>query len=275
MRFAAAEERYHLGRFFHHEGQRRLLDQDIQEALNLPDAESVDGDEWTRIVQYKYSNQPLSAIGSLYSSGRFNIGEDVTDSQLRAFPALYIASDYDTAYNEYFGVFQAKKGAPTMAAHELALQEPGSFSSCRLSVELQRLFDVRRLANLKPYASVETKFGLPDHLRALEKAIGHKATPKSLSAKSIRKTLMSIDWRFLPANFGIPAAPQVFGRAVRQAGYEGIVFQSTKSAGTCIAVFPDRLQTGSRVELRDEIPDQGIRIQTTLTADNYGNLLRH
>lgn len=268
-KFAAAESQYHLGRFYHFEAQRQLRDREILDALSIPDPERVDEENFTRIVEYKYSNQPLSSVGSLYSGGRFNIGDDVAAKRLRPFPALYIGSDYDTAYHERFGVFRPTKGTGSLRPHELALQEPDSFTSCRLNVKLQRLFDLSQIKNLRPYASVEAKFGLPGHLRALEKTIGHKSTPKSLGAKAIRKTLMSIDWRFLPTNFGIPAAPQVFGRAIRQAGYEGILFRSTKGPGNCIAVYPENLLPGSSIELADDMPDPDIAIQATLTADNF------
>lgn len=56
--------------------------------------------KWQRAVKYKYANEPFSAAGSLADpGGRFNIG-DINPSQFPPFPALYLASDKDTALQE-------------------------------------------------------------------------------------------------------------------------------------------------------------------------------
>lgn len=256
------------------ESQRRLFEDEIREALNYPPAAAVDPGNWTRIVEYQFSNQPLSSIGSLHRGGRFNIGNDVDGRQLKSFPALYIATDHDTAYGEYFGYYKPKAGTAHLSPHELALREPSSYSFCRLEVNLQRIFDLKKLSSLKGYEEVVSKFRLPAELRKLEKSIGHKSSSRSKSKKEISASLTSIDWRFLPVQFGLPAEPQIFGRSLRNAGFEGVQFRSTKGGGTCIAIFPDNLMIGSYIDLQDEIPDESIKIETRLSPESFDRLNR-
>jgi hypothetical protein len=58
----------------------------------------------SRIVDYRYSLDPLSTAGSVRNDGgRFNIGAALSPGAFTAFPALYVAEDYPTAFLERFG----------------------------------------------------------------------------------------------------------------------------------------------------------------------------
>lgn len=52
------------------------------------------------------------------------------------------------------------------------------------------------------------------------------------------------------------------GRAAYRAGYEAIQFRSATGAGVCMAVFKDRLQPGSRLEM------ESSEIITTINAED-------
>ena len=62
------------------------------------------------------------------------------------------------------------------------------------------------------------------------------------------------NWRTLPVQFGLPAPSQVVAELVRAAGYEAILYRSTKGGGRCMAVFPDLIDSGSFVELASPAP---------------------
>jgi len=69
-------------------------------------------DSWQRVTKWKYSNHPLSTIGSLVSyGGRFNVGGDISSSDtLKTFQALYLAEDQGTAQVEALGQDGANSG---------------------------------------------------------------------------------------------------------------------------------------------------------------------
>ncbi len=76
----------------------RLLD-----ALLSQTHPSLSFDGWSRIVDYRYGLEPLSGAGSLKGAGgRFNIGSELSPGTFTAFPALYIAEDYEAAFRERF-----------------------------------------------------------------------------------------------------------------------------------------------------------------------------
>ncbi len=68
----------------------------------------------------------------------------------------------------------------------------------------------------------------------------------------------------------MPGNPQVFGRLVRDAGFEGIIYPSVRGTRRCIALFPDKLIHGdSFLELADSAP-QNVRY-TRLDAGSWKN----
>ena len=271
QRYAADEEGFRTRLFFHLEAERRLRHEEIREALNESMIVGIDRAGWNRIVDYQYSLEPLSPVGSLFQGGRFNIGNDIDGDQFRAFPALYVAGDYATAFRECFGSYESGPGQVDLSGAELALREPESFASCRLALELQRVFDLTVETNLEPFAEVMAKITIPPDLRALGRKLKFRGPLNPATAKRVRHELTSLDWRYLPVNFELPAYPQVFGRMLVDAGFEGVLFRSTKGEANCVAVFPNRLLNESCVRLVDAPPDDNV--QTRLDADNLEALM--
>lgn len=67
------------------------------------------------------------------------------------------------------------------------------------------------------------------------------------------------NWRYAKTT-GIPANGQDFGRLVMSAGFDGILYDSTKSGRRCLAIFPERLSGSATViELAGEIPTECTR----------------
>jgi hypothetical protein len=169
-------------------------------------------------------------------------------------PALYCAESYKTAYLEKFGAFE--KGNKTdFAGHEFALRNPTSFSVVQLNGTVNNVFDLRRVSNLKPFVKIIEKSGLPHELTALAKMLGIPAPYLVMNTRQLMMTFLTSDWRSLPVQFGIPSNPQIFGNLLRNAGFEGILYPSSKGNENCLAIFPENL-TGSDsfVELADEAP---------------------
>lgn len=63
------------------------------------------------------------------------------------------------------------------------------------------------------------------------------------------------EWRTEPQAFGIPAASQIFGRFVRDAGFEAILYPSQQGDSSCLAVFPENFRaSGAKVEIMGATP---------------------
>ena len=249
---AAGVEEYNIRLFFHLEGLRQLHSEEISDALRNAGGVSQNLQGWCRIVDYQYSIHPLSARGSLIKSGRFNFGNDLERKSQPTFPALYCAGSHETAYVEKFG---ASGKAPAFAGHEFALRIPTSFSVVQLNGVVKNVFDLKRESNLKPFLKVINKFGLPDELKKLARELGIRTPYLVTNIRDLKFTFMRPDWRSLPMQFGIPSNPQIFGNLLRNAGFEGVLYPSSKGNESCLAVFPENL-TGSDsfVELADATP---------------------
>jgi hypothetical protein len=75
------------------------------------------------------------------------------------------------------------------------------------------------------------------------------------NTSELKKTMLAPNWRYYPAQYGIPANSQILGRLLRDAGFEAILYPSTIGVGNCMAVFPENLaHSNSFVELMDDPP---------------------
>ena len=164
-------DEYHVRLFYHLEGLRAHHRPDLLEALRDSSTVSKYGASWFRIVAFRYSNEFLSAKGSLFRGGRFNLGRDIDFGGFSPFPALYIAENYTTAYAEYFG---ASQHAPVVgfSGAEFALQNPSSFAAVKLSFDLSNVFDLSKTRNLESFLKIITKFKIPQELKSIGQSVG-------------------------------------------------------------------------------------------------------
>jgi hypothetical protein len=203
-------------------------------------------------------------VGSVAKGGRFNIGSDLDPAQFVPFPALYLAANYETAYAERFGgPIIASAGA--FSGQEYALRRPGSFSAVRLSGEVHQIFDLRQVRVLERFVDVVRRFPMPDDLKQLAKELARRSPWLITKSSQLRQSLLARDWRAWPVQHGIPANSQVFGRLLLEAGFEGVVYPSSRGDDLCLALFPTALAASdSHVELVDQAPNAVIsRLDST------------
>lgn len=233
---------------------RRVCRGQLLDALRKRPAEPVTFEDWYRLVTYKYCLMPLSAAGSLtWVGGRFNAGQEIKDA-IRPWPALYLAEDFETAFCERFGVKQS--GAGGLTAQELALENGVSVTQVRLRGHVRSVFNAGDLQALAPFALLLSKARLPKEIPPLLKKLGlpRRAVNLIKTPEALRECLAG-SWRTGPVQYGLPSPTQTFAELVREAGYEAILYPSTKGSGKCLAVFPDNLQSSETfVELCDEPP---------------------
>jgi hypothetical protein len=212
------------------------------------------------MVDYQYSDQPLSAAGSIRSiGGRFNVGEGL-NPKLNPFHGLYIAEDPDTAFREYFG--DARNG---LAALDLALTPRKSYSSVCLSGVLHNVLDVTTPAQLKSFCEAYRHFTINPRYKNL--LAGTNIRPLTIAADPgmLLHTMQAANWRELGMQLGIPSNSQVFGRLAFEAGYDGIIYQSARKGRRCACIFLENLKhSETTISIADPVPST----ETIVTLDS-------
>lgn len=253
-RLSDLAEEYHIKLFYHLEGQRQLEHQNLCKALENTKSLSVKDEFWWRIVDHKYSNEPLSAKGSVAAGGRFNIGDNLSNLGFKPFPALYLAQDSDTALNEKFGVPEVANG---LSASELALRKETSFTAVRVQVKLDNVFDLTNASNLLNFTKIISGFKLTSELKKLAKTLDYGPPYLVQKPSHLKQQLLENGWRNYPIQHEIPANSQLFGRFLVEAGFEAVLFPSTKNKKKKnLAVFVENFETSDAViSLPDDTPE--------------------
>ena len=252
-------DRLHSLLYFGFVEQRNALRKELLSALQEPECAPFPFHNWARIIPYRYCLSPLSAEGSLRGvGGRFNIGKDVPTHIATAWPALYLAEDFETAFREKYGCERSDVSG-ALTPEELALQKPENITSVMLRGSVQRAFDLTNLKTLKPFCDVLAKCKMPKEvaeiLRRLK--IDRKKVTVVKTPAQLCKSVMAHNWRQWPVQFEVPAHGQILASLLVAAGYEAVLYQSSKSGRRCLAVFPCNL--GSRetyIELMPDYPEQ-------------------
>lgn len=251
------------------EPQRQRLRAELIAAIQAVPSTSMDFTGWVRIVTLRYADAPLAATGSLNGlGGRFNIGADIDNAICAPWPALYIASDQETAYREKFGMAKDFR-VDGLSAEELALKPGNSYSAVRLDGHLTLVFDIGMPGALDPVCKVLRKISLPAEAVKLRTRlkIPRQQVYMIRTAAHLMREVMVMNWRTLPTQFGNPAVSQILGGLILDAGCEAIRYRSTKGEGECVAIFPHRLASdASFVALADPPPASVRHTRLDLTT---------
>jgi hypothetical protein len=223
------------------------------------------------MCDYRYSHQPLSAYGStIGSGGRFNYGDALDNVKDQPFPALYLASNERVAHREFFSAPPSKCGALT--AIDMALMQERDYALCHISGTIHHLLDLTKLAKLRRFAKVLARFSVSEEVLGIAEKSGLKSRPLVFDVESLMRALSEPNWRGWPRQHGLPASCQIFGELAWSAGYEGILYRSTKRGGKCLAVFPQNFaQSESSVRLHNDGLPGTI---TTLDASNWEHAVK-
>lgn len=228
--------------------------------------------DWIRIVSYKRSLQPLSSLGSLeWVGSRFNIGLDVNPEFFPAFNALYLAETSETAMREKFGMAE-NETRDSLSRDEVLLMRPNSYSHIRLHGEIHHYFDLTKPSKLKPLIKIINNFTISAEVKNLAKILNIKTPCVVTNCNDLQKVLLIDGWREHPVQFNLPSNPQIFGKMLLDAGFEGILYPSTKGKGKCLALFLNNFEeSSSYISLMDDPPNQDVI--TTLNSSTYKKLM--
>ena len=254
--------------YFNLEPERRRRRPELLTALRETTPESLQLENWVRIVDYQWTLHPLSAAGSLTSiGGRFNAGTEIDSQIFSPWPSLYLASDHATAYREKFQI-DAGQMVEGLSPEELALTPGKSHTTVVLNGNLSRVFPMTP-TTLGPVARILGKIKMPDRAERIKKKL--KFNPNDLRMMTTGKQLHDAaalhNWRVLPIQFGLPAPSQILSELIRAADFEAVAYQSSKGGGKCLALFVDRLAPGSFIELSGNPPAGAIARLDETTAE--------
>lgn len=244
--------------YFGVEPKRRKLRHQLIESIKGVGHVAVPLDHWVRMVTYQYSLEPLTCAGSLQAvGGRFNAGYELDANTMRPWPALYLAQNFETAYREKFQL-GSEEGVEGLAPHELGLEGAVSHATVFVRGRLNRVFDMTAFTSLNSVARVLSKITLPFEVATLARELKFDRNTFFMvkTGQQLFNAAVKQNWRVLPTQFGLPAPSQILAELVRDAGYEAILYPSSKGSGRCLAVFPANLGDDSFVQLMDEAPSE-------------------
>ena len=237
--------------------QRSRVYDSLKDSLREP-AKTFQFSRWQRSVKYRYSLDPLNTKGSQVDpGGRFNIGA-IDSTRFVVFPGLYLAHDKGTALAELLGRSETHQ---PLTPEELALTKPDSVTVVSVSGNLESILDVRDSKNLAGFVNLIKHFQLSPKLKMRARNLGLSVTKLSLitSVEILQKELLKKDWRHWPMQFDVPSSSQIFGQIVQDAGIEGILYNSTMTEQSCLAVYPQNFSNSpSYVELDGPLPSETV-----------------
>ena len=254
-------DRFSRALFFDLEEHRTRHSEELVDGIRMSACGPLEFSPWVRLVDYRYTNEPLSTRGSIKGDGgRFNIGASLNPATYTPFPALYAAEDFSTAYRERFGI-DRDSIVGGLSAEELTLRNESSFSSVCLAIRVESCIDVGDLDSLSATADVLRKFKLPKSIASLAKSL--RLTPPGLvrSAAGLQRQLLNPTWRTEPVQYGLPSNSQIFGRLCANAGVHAILYPSARdSEKRCLALFPQNWEgSTSFVEIVGDVPPEIAR----------------
>ena len=175
--------------------QRSQISDEINKSLLEATQKTFSFEKWQRAVKYKYSLEPFSVMGSLTDTagGLFNVG-DINPSQFPSFPALYIASDKNTAYQEL--LCQKIEPGKEDAAFNFALSSPASTTNFSLSGSLNSIINLNEPDKLEPFVDLIKDFSISDTLKRTAKSIGEKEPDLVRTVPKLIDALLDPNWRF-------------------------------------------------------------------------------
>jgi hypothetical protein len=244
--------------YFDLERRRVAHYDDLCESLRAAPSIAINMTNWARVTDWRWNLSPLSPAGNLNGiGGRFNIGNDLDRARNQAFSSLYLAENVETAFSEYFGGSRTemKQG---LTLSELALRRASSFTTFPLIGQLEHVLDLRSERALQRFAEIIKNFDVSPETKAAVPKAGLPPRPIMQSAKELWTHILIApsNWRLEPQVYGVPAACQMLGRFVHDAGFEAILYPSQLGPGSCLAVFPDNFRaSAARIEVIGDVPD--------------------
>jgi hypothetical protein len=238
-------QQYHYLWYFELEAQRAAHQQQIIDVLRSVPGIAIDLSGWGRAMPYKYSNTPLSCVGSLkWVGGRFNYGTDIDSTRFAPFPALYLAEDMETGLREMQGLTSENSRAG-LTASELNFCAKNGVTWAAVTGKVSNIFDLTRSETLEEFAIILSRFKLSKAVRDAENKLGAIPLRLITTADELLSSFMLENWREYPSVVNTPANSQLFGHLLSVAGFEGALFSSTRTRKNNLVLFPRQFKNSA------------------------------
>jgi hypothetical protein len=100
---------------------------------------------------------------------------------------------------------------------------------------LNNVFDLTTHSNLRAFTDVIASFQLSARVSRLERLMGLAPMKVITDSAQLHTTFMAEEWRQYPVMWNTPANPQLFGHLLTQAGFEGVLYSSTRTSKRSVA----------------------------------------
>lgn len=240
--------------YFELEAQRAAKYERLLDTLRS-NSTTFEFEGWVRATPFVYSLDPLSPKGSLKQiGGRFNIGEDVNSAQFPPFGALYLAEDFNTALCEKYQMAESET-VHGLTREDFALIPRQSMTFVYVRGVLNSVLDLTSNRSIRDFVKETKKFTLSAEVVRMARSLGLKDPYVLTTAKQVLNDMFRQDWRVLPQQADVPSNSQVFGRMLKDAGVEAVLYSSTKGPKRCLAAFVENFEgTASQIELQPGYP---------------------
>lgn len=243
----------HYSYFAH---KRSLLNNQLKQSL-LQNCKAYEFSNWCRVIDYRFSHEPLSAKGSIIidPGGRFNIG-DIDQIKFPRFAGLYLAEDPVTALREKCGL-DPQGNHDGLTGSELNLIK--NTATVQVKGSISYLLNLTDPHTLRDFYNHLKTIHLPIQFISRAKKLRMDAMRPVHSEAELLDTLLCDEWRAMPMQFDIPANSQILGQLAYTAGIEGILYPSIKTQKKCLVIYPENFRlTDSYIEIEGQTPDNVI-----------------
>lgn len=226
--------------------QREIRRTRISEALISSAVRGFKSNQFVRIVDTRFQNRPLSPYGSIVvpPGGRFNIGPIST--YYKTFQALYLASDFETAFFERFLRDPSKIKNDIHDPRDARLDPAASFSSYRVKVELDLVLDLREKDSLAPFLEIIAEIKAPQWLTDLAKDLKQPPPATVKTLEQLHTIIFDPNFTQWGSLLDQPSASQWLGLYAYTSGLNGIIYPSVRnSEGFAIVIFPETFEDSS------------------------------
>ncbi len=248
--------------------KRYLIQDELIQSL-IKNCTTYEPSTLCRVVDYRFSNHPLSAKGSILADpgGRFNIG-DIDQIKFPKFSALYLAEDVETALREKCGLApESDNGGLT--GEELNLM--GNTAIIQVKCKLNSVLNLTNPSSLHNFYNLVKTINVPFGFTKRANKLKIPPLRAVHSSKELIDTFLTEEWRVMPMNFDIPANPQILGQLAHAAGIEAIVYPSVKTKKICLAIYLENLLMDSFIEIEGEAPEAVS--YKRIDKENYSNFI--
>ena len=190
-------------------------------------------------------------------------------SYQKYFPALYVSSDFKTAFSEKFQQGENESDLHNFTELDFALRKPDSFSFYKIRLCLSKIIDLREMGPINNFYNAINHIEMPS---VYEKRANTLKVFLGIikSSEQLKKSIFDPNYEQWDYWIDCPSSSQWFGHYTRLAGIQGVIYPSIRvEGGFNIAIFPDQFKdTSSYVALLDKT-DSVKSEQKRMDAKNF------